>query len=391
MPLRSLFRRTVAPPAGAPPVLHQPTELKDWQRRASPLSRYGLLAYALLLIDATLYPWSGWRDRGIGAFAYLTAPWSRFDTGFDVVVNMLGYVPLGLLGGLALYPRLRGVRALLLVLASCVLLSAGLEAVQTYLPRRVASRLDLMANAAGALVGVLLALRYATAILDRGRLRELRQRWFERNASFGLVLSALWFLALLYPDAFAFAPGAMLKPVVDALLLLFDWRDSWRLDPGHFVWGEASLAALSVSGAGALLLSLARPLAPRLRMAAVFIALSMGAQTLSAGMSWGQEKPFVWLTAGSQLGLAMAFGVLALLSWMPVAWRARYGVLALCGLILLTALLPNNPYFPPTVSWAYGQFLNFYGLTFGIHLLWPFFALFALGPLAAGAHRERPL
>ena len=77
--------------------------IKAWQQRASPLTRYALLAYVLLLVDATLYPWSGWRDRGIGPFGYLLEPWPSYFPGFDVVVNVLGYVPLGLLAGLALH------------------------------------------------------------------------------------------------------------------------------------------------------------------------------------------------------------------------------------------------------------------------------------------------
>ena len=39
--------------------------------RPSPLARYLLLAYVLLVIYASLYPFSGWRDQGVSAFAYL--------------------------------------------------------------------------------------------------------------------------------------------------------------------------------------------------------------------------------------------------------------------------------------------------------------------------------
>lgn len=363
---------------------------KPWQRRASPLARTGLLAYTLLLIDASLYPWVGWRDRGIGLFDYLRGPWPAYFTSFDVVVNVLGYVPLTMLAALAVYPRWRGAAALAGALAYGVLLSAGLEAAQTLLPARVASLLDLATNAAGALIGAVLGTRLAPAFLDRGRLRELRLQWFERDASLGLVVVALWFAALLYPDVYPFAPGGVLKPVVDAVLAAFDWQESWRLDPAHFVWGEAVLAVLSIGGAGALLLAQARPFAPRLAMALAFVVLSILAQTISAVLSAATERPFAWFTQGAQLGVLGALALLAVQTRLPLVWRARIGLFALTGLVLVTGLLPANPYFAAQPAWAYGQFLNLHGLTFGIHLVWPLFALAALLRPAAGA-AARPL
>jgi len=377
------------------PVLkpHVPAPIKPWQRRSSPLARWGWLVYTLLLIDASLYPLAGWRDRGLDPFAYLFAPWPSYFTGFDIVVNVLGYIPLAFLAGLALYPKMRGALAALLAVLFCVFLSAGLEAVQTFLPSRVASTLDLVSNVGGALIGGVLAAVFAESILDRGRLRLLRLRWFERDASVGLVLTVLWFFAVLYPDAFAFGPGGILKPLFEAGLGALGWQEAWRLDPRHYVLGEALLAALSLTGAGALLLALMRPLAPRMRIILVFVALSVAAQALSGGLSHGQERVFTWLTLGSQFGVAIALFVLSGLSRCSSVWRARIGLLALAALILLTSVLPQNPYFAdgPQI-WAYGQYLNFYGLALGIHLTWPFFAFVVLlRPAWRGRVAARPL
>src|SRR2546422_6070748 len=44
--------------------------------------------------------------------AYLSAPWPRFVTGFDVAANLLGYVPYGFLCVAALYPRVQSGAAL---------------------------------------------------------------------------------------------------------------------------------------------------------------------------------------------------------------------------------------------------------------------------------------
>ena len=48
-----------------------------------------------------------------------------------------------------------------------------MEAVQTYLPTRVASNLDLAANALGALLGAAMMSPATGALLDRGLLRRV--------------------------------------------------------------------------------------------------------------------------------------------------------------------------------------------------------------------------
>ena len=42
--------------------------------RSSPLARYLLAAYALLVIYGSLYPFGGWRDLGVAQLAFLPAP-----------------------------------------------------------------------------------------------------------------------------------------------------------------------------------------------------------------------------------------------------------------------------------------------------------------------------
>jgi len=63
--------------------------------RESPLARILFAVFAALTVYASLYPMEGWRDPGLSPFAYLTAPWPRHITRFDIAVNVLGYVPYG--------------------------------------------------------------------------------------------------------------------------------------------------------------------------------------------------------------------------------------------------------------------------------------------------------
>ena len=46
-------------------------------------------AYATLIVYASLYPFSGWRDQGIAPWAFLASPWPKYWTGFDVAANLV--------------------------------------------------------------------------------------------------------------------------------------------------------------------------------------------------------------------------------------------------------------------------------------------------------------
>ena len=66
---------------------------------AWPLARI----HAALIVFASLFPFDGWRDQGIDPWIFLSAPLlPPYWTGFDVSVNVAGYVPLGFLLALAL-------------------------------------------------------------------------------------------------------------------------------------------------------------------------------------------------------------------------------------------------------------------------------------------------
>ena len=63
---------------------------------------YLALAYAGLIVYASLYPFSNWRDVGLPVLSFLDAAWPRYWTVFDLTVNVLVYLPLGFLLTLAL-------------------------------------------------------------------------------------------------------------------------------------------------------------------------------------------------------------------------------------------------------------------------------------------------
>ena len=187
--------------------------------RASPLARVACAVYALLIVYGSLYPFTGWRNQGLSPFDFVVAPTPRFVTAFDVAANLIGYVPYGFLCVLALHPRLQGMRALGVGALSGTLLSLCMEALQTYLPTRFASNLDVLCNLGGTIAGGALALRFVPWLLGTGPLHRARSALFQPGlaADLGLVLLGVWLL-----------PGALgLLPVKLTPQTL--WLATWPL------------------------------------------------------------------------------------------------------------------------------------------------------------------
>ena len=53
--------------------------------------------YVGLIVYASLYPFAGWRVPGVGPLDFLLLGWPHWWTTFDLVSNLLGYLPLGFL------------------------------------------------------------------------------------------------------------------------------------------------------------------------------------------------------------------------------------------------------------------------------------------------------
>lgn len=343
--------------------------------RASPLARAACLLYALLLLYSGLAPWSGWRDLGVSAFAFLSAPLPRYLTAFDLTVNVAAYAPLGALAVLALYPRVRGVAAVALALLAGTLLSGTVEALQTYLPTRVSSNVDFATNAAGALVGALLVVPLAPMLIDRGRLVAWRHRWFEREATAVLLALALWPAAQIYPEPMLFGNGNLrgaLEPFVAALGGQWWQFGGEQFGPAEFVLAEAFVVAAAVLAAGLALGAVLRRNAPRYRLLALLVAGALATKSVANAVLFGPERALAWFTPGAFGGLALGALSLAAASAGPRSWQRRLAWLALAALLAAANTVPDNPYHVAQLQeWRQGQLLNFNALAGWISALWP--------------------
>lgn len=338
----------------------------------------------LIVVDASLFPFRGWRDLGLAPYDYLFAGWPPHALPFDLLVNAIGYLPLGFIAGLALHPRLRGVATVVAATALCAVLSIHLEALQTYLPSRVASKVDVLANGVGGLVGAVLAARFAHTLLDTGRLRVWRTRWFASDASRGLVLVVVWFAALVYPDAFVFGTGGLLKafdPAASDLLAAaagFADQSDAVATASRFQLAETTVAASTLLGAGLLFLNLMRaglPWPRRVVLLALFVLATAAIATFAHEFLFDQ---ITWpvLTAGARTGLVLAATGLLVATLLPSRLRWLLALTAIVAALILVNIYPDNPYGNAVgLAWTRGKLLNFYGLASGLNLVWPYLAI----------------
>ena len=345
---------------------------------ATPLA----LMYAALIVYASLYPFTDWRDQGVNLWSFLFAPLPQYWTGFDVAINLAGYLPFGGLLALSGLRSGRSARPLLLAFAIATSLSLGMETLQGFLPARVASREDWLLNSLGAWVGAV-----ATLGLERmggiDRWSHFRRRWFIGQTRGGLVLLATWPVALLFPPAVPFGLGqvferveaAIAEQLVDTPFL--EWLPVRNLELQPMLPGAELLCVVL----GLLIPCLVgfcviRPGLGRLLFVPLNIGLGVLATALSAMLSWGPEHAWAWLDLPTQVALAAAFVLAVLLSWAPSRAFAALVLLALGVYLSILNQAPEGPYFAQTLqAWEQGRFIRFNGLVQWLGWLWPYAVL----------------
>ncbi len=185
------------------------------QASGARLAWFLALAYLLLLAYASLSPFTGWRAPPGEATAFLTAPWPRYWTWFDLAINVVAYLPLGLLITLATMSYVRRDVALLGAIVLGGLISFGFEFAQAFLPGRKSSNLDLAMNIAGTFAGSMIAVRTGSLDFAWRRFESVRSRFHPgARADLGLALLALWFFSQLDPSLPLLGNVAHPKPLV---------------------------------------------------------------------------------------------------------------------------------------------------------------------------------
>lgn len=347
-------------------------------------------AYALLVVYASLYPFSGWRDQEIPPWEFLEAGWPKYWTGFDLAANVVGYVPLGFLlalsfirrGNVRYFASHPNLAAAAVSVAAGTALSLLMEAIQNYLPSRVASNVDFGLNVAGTLIGAVLAtaLERAGAIDHWSRFRE---RWFIPEARGALVLLALWPFALLFPAAVPLGLGQVLERLENGIAEwleetpFLEWLPVREVELQPLV-PAAELLCVALGAFIPCLLgyTILRSVGRRAVFAVAAVALGTAVTALSAALSYGPVHAWAWLTMPVRVGLV--FGLVLALLMLTVPRRGCAAMLLLALVVHLSVLnqAPASAYFADTLqAWEQGRFIRFHGLAQWLGWLWPYVVL----------------
>jgi VanZ family protein len=216
--------------------------------------RFLALAYLALLIYASLFPFSGWTTPA-KPFEFLAPAWPHHWRRVDMLINVLAYVPLGLLLARWWRPSARFAPMICATLAGAAL-SFGIESLQQFLPSRVASLTDVLTNTLGTLAGIVLASFVRSDSLAGTALAQWRERWFRpgRLADLGLIAIGIWTLSQLVP----FVPSLDIGELRHGLSPLW----ATLRHPSRFDFNQWAAYTANIAGLALLARTLAKPVRP---------------------------------------------------------------------------------------------------------------------------------
>jgi VanZ family protein len=338
------------------------------------LRRYLLVVYVLLLVYASLSPFSGWQEQGLEFWAVLTSPLWQTYTAFDALTNWLAYLPFGFLLALTLRIRFTGGRSLLLATLIGVLCSAMFEYLQMYLPSRISSNADVLSNGLGAFSGALLA----WAIAPRAwfeRATHWRIALFQRGpgVDFGLALVMLWMFAQINPS---------LPMLGNVFITEAAHRIFMAMPEEPFNIWESAAVALNLLMIGLLLHTLLH--ARRHAVAAltwILCAVAL-AKFIAAAVLLKSWALLLWLNSEAMLGIVVGLLLMWGMSWLRrplLLWMAV--CVALCYLVLALWVLDSGTPFAAMrlYQWRYGHLLNYNGLSQTVSVMFPLLFLVYFG------------
>ncbi len=345
------------------------------------------LAYLLTIVYASLQPMRGWRPPPEDLYGFLTARWPRYITLDDVLANAIAYLPLGFMLALGLRPFFQPVFSVISGALLAIMVSIGMESMQLFLPARIPSNIDVLANGTGGLIGALAAPLFLPSQIIGARLIAWRDRVFRPGAltETGVLIAVLWIVAQLDPLTQIFGTGN-LRATFDLPVYFFH-------TPGLLLSAEAAVVFFNLLGLGLLLSTLLRHNASRGIVMAAFIIAAFALKMLITAAFANPRGAFAWMTPGVMVGFSMGVMVL-LVGVLSFGYRVRLWLSMLCIVLALAAinLAPDNPYFnmpPQLASGRVSHLLSFSAVLRALSELWPLLALAYLVALARGCRGHR--
>ena len=348
--------------------------------------RGALLAYLLMLGYASLSPLSGWRWPE----AFTLFAWPRYVIAFDVALNIAAYAPFGAMLAALLRSRkavvsssmLHDVQICLHTVVLSVMLSVGFELLQAFLPGRVSSFVDVLANSIGAAAGATLVLAVPGKLLIRAWQQWRGSHFSSSNATgWGLILLSAWIFAQLNPAIPFFEAGHIANPF-----------DTVNADPYNplVLLPQALGITLNVCGFVLFVALLMHPKRSAMLDVVVLLAAGFVIKVAMAALMLKAPQMIDWLAPATVIGLTSGLILAAYFNRLSFRWRAFCATLFVFAGGLMAKLTSIYGAFDETLrlfSWPHGQLVNFASLTRWIHETWPLLAVIFLAWLFV-THRE---
>ena len=361
-------------------------KLSNTHTRLLRANRGALLAYSLLIAYASLNPFIGWRWPEV----FTLFGWPKYINSFDVLLNVAAYMPFGaMLAALLRERRLSAsgakaneARIWWLTLGAGLAVSCGFELLQAFLPGRVSSAVDVLANAGGAAVGSALILA-APGRLLLGRWRHWRRRHFlsTHAASWGLVVLASWIFAQSNPAIPFFEAGHIANP--------FDAVNGHPYDP-LVLLPQAVGIMLNVCGFALFVALLLRPRHNAMLNVVLLLAAGFVLKVAMAALLLRAPQMVDWLAPARVIGLTSGLLLAAYFSRFGYRWRAFCATLFVFAGGLMAKMTSIYGAFDEMLrlfNWPHGHLVSFASLTRWVHETWPLVAVIFLAWLFV-THRE---
>jgi VanZ family protein len=324
---------------------------------------YLWIAYSLLLVYGTLYPLSGWQAPAQSPWKLILQPKLVLGSRVDFLTNILVYIPFGLLAARSAVSRLGRRSGLFTAALAGGFLSLGLEFLQTYLPGRTPSFIDIVLNIAGSITGAMVAASFQSDTTIGRWLLSLRRDFIRPGSlpNLGLLVLSLWALSQLIP----------LVPSLDVGNIRNGLKPLWHVLRGtsELKAMQTGVYALTIAGLGWLASTLISSRHRRLSIFAFFVTLVLMLKVPVVSRQ---------LSAEALLGSATGLVITALLvrASAKTAWMGA--VVLLLGSVILDAVQPGAGTAPSNFNWIpfRGHLANnLAGIGDILESLWPFMAL----------------
>ena len=363
------------------------------QAPASRFLRWAIAAYVLILIYASLAPFVGWQlPRGITLF-----DWPRYITYFDVAINVAAYAPLGALLAAQAQHRLKPItqidqqwwRIIGVAAAAGLTLSFVLELLQAFLPGRVSSPLDVLANTSGAAVGAVSLLAPLGQKLIQ-KMLTLRREHFSAAplTDWGILLLTLWLFAQLNPAIPYFEAGMLAAQTAIGAAPVGDTAASY--DP-LILFPQVVGIALNVTAFAMFVSVLTHPKRPSLLRVMVILAIGFIAKLTMASLLLKTPHLVSSLAPATVIGVTSGLLIHLVFTKFNYRWRAFWAAMFVFAGGVMAKLASVYAALDQALrlfSWPYGQLANFASLTRWINEAWPLAALVLLAIIFVSTHSE---